>query len=207
MYGFSTRVDVNIIPLGSYDCLIGMDWLEKHHVVLDFYNKTITCIDEEGKQGKVQGIPRVAVVREFSTMQLKKSFKKGCQNLEATKDNVESIEDHPVLRDFEDVFREISGFPPKRDIAFSIDLVQGVAPMSNTPYKMGTPELKELQMQLEEILENGYILPSVSPWEAPIIFVKKKDGTLRMCIDFKELNKVTIKNKILCRGLMICLIN
>jgi predicted aspartyl protease len=82
MNGLNTKVDVNIIPLGSYDCLIGMDWLEKHHVVLDCYNKTITCLDEEGKQGKVQGIPRVVVVREISSMQLKKSFRKGCQFLQ-----------------------------------------------------------------------------------------------------------------------------
>jgi hypothetical protein len=81
MNGLNTKVDVNIIPLGSYDCLIGMDWLEKHHVVLDCYNKTITCLDEEGKQGKIQGIPRVVVVREISTMQLKKSFRKGCQDV------------------------------------------------------------------------------------------------------------------------------
>jgi hypothetical protein len=105
----------NIISLGSYDCLIGMDWFEKHHVILDCYNKTITCLDEEGKQGKIQGIPRVVVVREISVMQLKKSFRKGCHMFaahmeEATKDKVESIEDHLVLRDFEDVFREIPGF-------------------------------------------------------------------------------------------------
>jgi predicted aspartyl protease len=68
MDGLNTKVDVKIVPLGSYDCLIGMDWLEKHHVVLDFYNKIITCLDEVGKQGKVQGIPRVVVVRDVSTM-------------------------------------------------------------------------------------------------------------------------------------------
>jgi hypothetical protein len=108
MNGLSTKVDVNIIPLGSYDCLIGMDWLEKHHVVLDCYNKPITFLDEEGKQSKVQGIPRVVVVREISTMQLKNSFRKGCQIFvahmeEATKDKVSSIEDHLVLKYFEDV--------------------------------------------------------------------------------------------------------
>ena len=59
---------MNVIPLFSYDCLIGMDWLEKHHVVLDYYNNTITCLDEEGHQGKVQGIPRVVVVRDISSM-------------------------------------------------------------------------------------------------------------------------------------------
>jgi hypothetical protein len=71
----------------------------------------------------------------------------------------------------------------------------GVAPVSKTPYRMSTPELKELQMQLEEHLNKGYILPSVSLWGAPMLFVKKKYGTLRLCIDFRKLNKVTIKNK------------
>jgi hypothetical protein len=108
---------------------------------------------------------------------------------------VASIKYHPVLRDFEYVYREIPGLSPKRDIDFSIDLVPGVAPVSKTPYRMGTPELKELQMQLEELLKKGYICPSVSPWGAPVLFVKNKDGTLRMCVDFRILNKVTIKNK------------
>jgi hypothetical protein len=113
---------------------------------------------------------------------------------EASKEKVESIEDHSVLRDFEDVFREISRFPPKRDIDFSIDLVLGAAQVSKTPYRMSTPELKELEMQLEEILKKGYIHKSVSPWGALVLFVKKKDGTLRLCIDFRQLNNVTINN-------------
>jgi hypothetical protein len=110
-----------------------MDWLDKHHVVLDCYNKAFTCLDEEGKQRKVQGIPRPISIREISAMQLKKSFRKGCQIYaahmeEETKDKVPSIEDHLVLKEYEDVFGEIPGFPPKRDIDFSIDLVPGAAP-------------------------------------------------------------------------------
>jgi hypothetical protein len=112
---------------------------------------------------------------------------------EEAKDKVASIEDHSLLRNFEDVFGGILGFTPKRDIDFSIDLMPGDAPMSNTPYRMSTPKLKELQMQLEELFNKGYIHPSVSPWGAPIIFVKNKCGTLRLCIDFRQLNKVTIK--------------
>jgi hypothetical protein len=111
------------------------------------------------------------------------------------KDKVESIESHPVLRDFEDVFKEIPGLPPKRDIDFSIDLVPRVAPVSKTPYIIGTPKLKELHMYLEELLKKGYIHLSLLPWGAPVLFVKKKDGTLRLCIDFRKLNKVTMKNK------------
>jgi hypothetical protein len=82
---------------------------------------------------------------------------------EAAKDKVANIEDHPVLRYFEDVFREIPRFPPKRDIDFSIYLVPGVAPMSKTPYRIDTQEIKELQIHLEELVTKGYIRPSVSP--------------------------------------------
>jgi hypothetical protein len=108
---------------------------------------------------------------------------------------VPNMENHAVLEDFEDVFKEVPGLPPKRDIIFSTNLMLGVAPVSKYPYRMSTPELKELQMQLEEILKKGYIRPSVSSWGALVLFVKKKDGTLRLCIDFRQLNKVTIKNK------------
>jgi hypothetical protein len=78
MNGLNMKVYVNIIPLSSYDYLIGMDWLEKHHAFLECYNKEITFLDEEGQQGKIQGIPRAIVFREISAMQLKKSFRKGC---------------------------------------------------------------------------------------------------------------------------------
>jgi hypothetical protein len=106
-----------------------------------------------------------------------------------------SLENFSVLQEFEDVFQEIPGLPPRREIDFSIDLVPGAASVSKKPYRMSTPELKELQMQLEELLKKGYIRPSVSPWGAPVLFVKKNDGTMRLCIDFRQLNKYIIKNK------------
>jgi hypothetical protein len=114
---------------------------------------------------------------------------------ETPKDKVSNLEDHAVLEEFEDVFKEVPGLPPKRDIDFSINLTPGAALVSKTPYRMRTPELKELQMELEEILKKGYIRPSVSPWGAPFLFVKKKDGTLILCIDFRKLKKVIVKNK------------
>ena len=140
------------------------------------------------------------VVREILAMQLKKFYRKGCQLIvacveEASKDEVSRIGDHEVLIEFKDIFQEVPGLPPKRDIDFSINLMPGAALVSKAPYRMSTPEMKELQLQLEEILKKGYILPSVSPWGALVLFVKKKDGTLRLCIDFRQLNKVTVKNK------------
>jgi hypothetical protein len=95
---------------------------------------------------------------------------------ETPKDKVPNLEDHAILEEFEDVFKKVPGLPPKRDIDFSINLMPGAAPVSKTPYIMSTLELNELQMQLEEILRKGYICPSVSPWGAPVLFVKKKMG-------------------------------
>jgi hypothetical protein len=200
MNGLSTNVELNVMPLGSYDCLFGMDWLDQHHAILDCRNKAFTCLDEEGNQKTVQGIPKVVAIREISAMQLKKCYRKGCQLFaahveETPNDNVSSIGDHVVLKEFEDVFQEVPGLPPKRDIDFSVNLMPGATPVSKDPYRMSTPELKELQLQLEEIMKKGYICQSVSPWGAPVLFMKKKDGTLRLCIDFRQLNKVIVKNK------------
>jgi hypothetical protein len=104
---------------------------------------------------------------------------------ETPKDKVPNLEDHTILEYFEDVFKEVPGIPPKRYIDFSINLMPGAAPVSKTPYRMNTQELKDLQMHLEELLKKGYIHPSVSPWGSPILFMKKKDGTLILCIYFR----------------------
>jgi hypothetical protein len=177
-----------------------MDWLDQHHTLLDCHNKSFTCLDEEGKPRKVQGIPKAVTIREISALQLKKCYRKGCQIIadhlaETPRYKVPNLEDYAVLEDFEDVLKEVPGIPPRRDIDFSINLMHGVALVSKTPYRMSTPELKELQMELEELLKKGYIHRSVSPWGAPVLFVRKKYGTLRFYIDFRQLNKVTVKNK------------
>ena len=78
---------------------------------------------------------------------------------------------------------------------FAIDVVPGTSPVSKTPYQMGRIELQELKVQIEGLLEQGFIRPSTSPWGAPVLFVRKKDDTLRLCVDYRELNKVTIKNR------------
>jgi hypothetical protein len=107
-----------------------------------------------------------------------------------------SMEDIRVVCDYPDVFPDdLPGMPPERDIEFIIDLLPGSAPIAKRPYRMSVGELEELKKQLKELLDKGYIHPSSSPWGAPVIFVEKKDGTQRMCVDYRALNEVTIKNK------------
>ena len=135
-------------------------------------------------------------------MQLKKCLRKGCK-LFAVKvadlllnENQTSLKQHPVLEEFPNVFlEEIPSLPPQREIDFSIELLPGSAPVSKVLYRMSIPELTKLNIQLQGLLKKGYIKPTVCPWGAPVLFVKKKDGTLRLCIDYRHLNKVTIKNK------------
>ena len=107
-----------------------------------------------------------------------------------------SVDSVPVVREYADVFpTDLPCLPPERDIDFAIDLEPGTRPISIPPYRMAPAELRELSVQLKDLLEKGFIRPSVSPWGAPVLFVKKKDGTLRMCIDYRQLNKVTVKNR------------
>jgi hypothetical protein len=114
----------------------------------------------------------------------------------AKPDSKLKLENIPVVCDYPDVFIEVYlGLPPNREIEFSIDLVPSTKPIQKAPYRMAPTELKKLKEQLRELIDKGFIRPSVSPWGAPVLFVKKKDGSMRLCIDYQELNRVTIRNK------------
>ena len=97
-----------------------------------------------------------------------------------------------VCRCFPD---ELPGLPPQRVVDFGIELHLGTLPISMTPHRMASVELQELRVQLQELLDKGFIRPSTSPWGAPVLFAKKKDKTLRLCIGYRQLNRVTIKNQ------------
>ena len=133
-------------------------------------------------------------------LQASNMLKKGCSGFLAyvinSEANNEKLEDIPIVKDFPDVFlEELPGLPPDREIEFSIELFPSTGPISKAPYRMAPVELRELKLQLQDLLDKGFIRPSVSPWGAPVLFVKKKDGSLRLCIDYRELNKVIVKNK------------
>ncbi|KAI3802062.1 hypothetical protein L1987_30186 [Smallanthus sonchifolius] len=107
-----------------------------------------------------------------------------------------SIQDIPIIQDFPEVFLEdLSGLPPVRQVIFRIDLVPGANPVARAPYRLAPSEMQELASQLQELSDKGCIHPSHSPWGAPVLLVKKKDGSFRMCIDYRERNKLTIKNR------------
>ena len=101
-----------------------------------------------------------------------------------------------MVNEFPEVFPEdVNELPPEREVEFTIELIPGTSPVSMAPYRMSASELSELKKQLEELLEKKFIRPSVSPWGAPVLLVKKKEGTMRLCVDYRQLNKVTIKNR------------
>jgi hypothetical protein len=158
MNGLPTQETLNRLPLGSYDLLIGMHSLAAHKTKVDCYNKNLECEDEEGRKIILQGIRKHVSVRQISSHQVKKYCKKGCplyaiQVLNSVDNNKPILEDHPILREYKYVFpKEVLGLPPRRDIEFSIELVPRVVLVSRKPYRMSTPELVELKLQLKEML-------------------------------------------------------
>ncbi|GJT61823.1 putative reverse transcriptase domain-containing protein [Tanacetum coccineum] len=156
--------DEKVVKLGSFDIIIGMDWLSR-------YDAAILCGEKKVR------IPLEAQVSKQESKEKR-------------------LEDVPVIRDFPEVFpKELPGLLPPKQVEFCIDLILGAALVARAPYRLATSEMKELSAQLQELSEKGFIRPSSSPWGAPVLFVNKKDRSFRMCIDYREPNKLTIKNR------------
>ncbi|XP_033516668.2 uncharacterized protein [Nicotiana tomentosiformis] len=198
--GKHTLADHIVLDMIDFDILRGMDWLSFCYTIVDCHAKIVKFEIPNDlsfilKWGQV---PETCKVVYF--MKDQRLLKKGCLGLLAivndTRKETISIEDVLVVREFSEVFPEdLPGLPPVREIDFGIDLPPDTQPISIPPYRMAPAELKELKQQLQDLLDKGFIRPSISPWGAPILFVKKKDGSLRMCIDYRQLNKITIHNK------------
>jgi hypothetical protein len=193
----TTRLKVYVTSLGTYDLIIGMDLLEAHRAMVDCFAKRVFCVEDEGRPVEIHDVWRKVSLRFISTMKVKWCMRQGCRLYVVEAMNERrgpSLDQYPVLSEFKDVFpNELSRLPPERELDFTIELKHGVEPISKTLYRMTTPELCELQMQLKELLDLGLIRPNVSPWGAPVIFVKKNDGSLRLCIDYRDLNRATVK--------------
>ncbi|GKA01640.1 putative reverse transcriptase domain-containing protein [Tanacetum coccineum] len=197
----SFPIDLMVIELGSFDIIIGMDWLSRYDAAILYGEKKVR-IPLEGKTLVIEGDRNNSRLKIVSCIKARKYIEKGCELFLAQVTEQESkekrLEDVPVIRDFPEVFpEELPGLPPPRQVEFRIDLIPGAAPVARAPYRLAPSEMKELSKQLQELSEKGFIRPSSSPWGAPVLFVKKKDGSFRMCIEYQELNKLTIKNRYL----------
>jgi hypothetical protein len=176
----SKVVPANLLALNleGIDVILGMDWLTQHQVVLDIATRMVEIHSPTSGQ-TILYLPKTEGINPCSYA--------------AVTVQLESI---PVVCEYPDVFPvDLPGMPPDRDVEFVIELQPGTTPISKRPYRMPPKELAELKNQLQELLDKGYIHPSSSPWGSPTMFVKKKDGSLRMCVDYRPLNAVTIKNK------------
>ncbi|GJT04027.1 reverse transcriptase domain-containing protein [Tanacetum coccineum] len=199
------KIDLLPIELGSFDVIVGMDWMAEHRAEVMCYEKYIRVPygnDMLIVQGERSGVKNESRLEVISSIRTQKYIDQGCQVFliqimkeEETKIPERRIEDVPVVRDFPEVFpEELLGLPPTRQVEFHIELIPGAAPVARAPYRLAPVEMKELAEQLKELFDKGFIRPSSSLWGAPILFVKKKDGSFRMCIDYRELNKLTVKN-------------
>jgi hypothetical protein len=167
-----------VLGLESVDIILGANWMTLHQVVLDVARRIVEI------NSPFCGSFALILPSQGSTQSCAFSM---------TELPLKKI---PVVCEYADVFPdELLGMPPDRDIEFAIELQPGMAPISKRPYRMPPAELAELKKQLQELLDKGFIRPSTSPWGCPALFVKKKDESLRLCIDYRTLNAVTIKNK------------
>jgi hypothetical protein len=178
-----TEFPANLKVMGTWGIyvILGIIWLDKYQAVISYDKRTVKLVSPGG------------VVTELVSPE---PWKGGCHQMAIDSKEADSLEAIKVVLEFLDVFpKDLPGMPPERKVEFAIELIPGTAPISKRAYRVPRPKLVELKKQIDELSEKGYIRPSTSPWAAPVLFVDKKDGTRRMCIDYRVLNEVTIKNK------------
>ncbi|GJT79058.1 putative reverse transcriptase domain-containing protein [Tanacetum coccineum] len=205
--GHPFDIDLMPVELGSFDVIIGMDWFAKYHALIVCDEKVIRIPfgDEvlivRGDDCDGRSKSKLNII---SCTKTQKYIQKGCQvylaqvTSKKTEDQSKEkrLEDVPIVWEFPEVFPEdLPGLPPARQVEFQIDLVPGATLVARAPYRLAPAELQELSTQLQELSDRGFIRPSSSPWGASVLFVKKKDGSFRMCIDYRELNRLTVKNR------------
>ncbi|KAJ9557239.1 hypothetical protein OSB04_011853 [Centaurea solstitialis] len=198
--GKDFSIDLIPIKIGSFDIIVGMDWMSKHRATICCAEKIVVIALPDGRFLEVYGDKPKRDIKIVSFMKMRNHLRKECVAFMAhvvdKSAKEKQIQDIPIVRDFPEVFpEELPGLPPQRQVEFHIDIIPGAGPVARSPYRLAPSEMQELSNQLQELLDKGFIRPSSSPWGAPVLFVKKKDGSFRMCIDYRELNKITIKNR------------
>jgi hypothetical protein len=193
-------IDLVHLDFRDFDVILGMDWLATYHAIVDCFNKTITFRILGDPKFYFKGDRIMVPPCIISALEANVLLRKGCQGYLAyvidTEKSEVKLDGIPIVREFPDVFpEELPRLPPDKEIEFSIDLAPGTALISIAPYRMAPVELRELKEQLQDLMQKGSIQPSASPWGAPILFVKKKDGSMRLCIDYRQLNRATIRNR------------
>ncbi|GJR60128.1 putative reverse transcriptase domain-containing protein [Tanacetum coccineum] len=193
------EIDLMPIKLGSFDIVIGRDWLSKYHARI-ICNEKVVHISIDGETLIIRGDRSKTRLSLISCIKTKRYISRGYQVFVAQvmekKLDEKQLEDIPVVREFSKVFHENRPcLPLIHQVEFQINLIPGAAPVVRAPYRLAPSEMQELSDQLQELADRGFIQPSTFPWGAPVLFVKKKDGSFRMCIGYRELNKLTVKNR------------
>ena len=190
-----------LIGVKGFDIVVGMNWLKAYDAKILCGKRIVSIKVAPGEKIYIYGKSNNKFPCVISTVKAHKSINKGCETFMAyvlddrKEKTTAKVEDVREVNEFPEVFPDdLSGLPPIRQVEFSIELIPGAKPIARAPYRLAPTEMRELMAQLQELLDKGFIRPSSSPWGASVLFVKKKDGTMRMCIDYRVLNKVTIKN-------------
>ena len=194
--GILLTVDLRVMDMSEFDVILGMDWLIAYRVVINYERMRVTAYTQDCTRVVFQGDKHDIFPQTVYESRCHGQLTGWLASL-TLEDEVRPDLDLPrLVCKYEDVFPdELPRLPPRRVVDFGIELHPGTSPISMTPHRMAPVELQELRVQLQELLDNGFIRPSTSPWGAPVLFAKKKDKTLRLCIDYRQLNRVTIKNR------------
>ena len=189
-------VDLRIMDMSEFDVILGMDWLTAYKVVIDCESMRVTAYTQDGTRVVFQGDKHDILPQTVYESRCQGQLAGWLASLTLEDEERPDLDLPRVVCEYVDVFPdELPGLPPQRVVDFGIELHPDTSPISMTPHRMAPVELQELRVQLQELLDKGFIRPSTSPWGTSVLFTKKKDKTLRLCIDYRQLNKVTIKNR------------
>ena len=189
-------MDLRIMDMPKFDVILWMDWLTTYKVVIDCERRRVTAYMQDGTRMVFQGDKHDILPQTVYESRCQGQLVGWLASLTLEDEERPDLDLPRVVYEYVDVFPdELPGLPPQRVVDFGIELHPSTSPISMTLHRMAPVELHELKVQLQELLDKGFIRPSTSPWGALVLFVKKKDKTLRLCIDCRQLNRVTVKNR------------